>query len=578
MKKITLLFMLCTGYVGLSQSLPYSFDESSDPSYFFTGFDCGFALTVDPDDAGNAVGSISGSGANFDTIQTIGLLAENIDLSDDSNNTITFRWRPVNGTGSGTHLLKFEGSGPAVELPFTSTGAGWQNISIDFGAGLGVYDNLIIFPDFNNGGNDVYLIDDLAGGTNVAPPPPPSTEFPIDFEIADDTFICYDCGFSIIVDAGNQVGQVIGGGLPFDTAQLTLGTLLDLSDDANNTITFRIKPVNGTGSGSHLLKFEGGSGPITELPFTTTGTDWQDITLDFGPGLGTYDLVVIFTDFNNTSIDTYLIDDLAGGTNITPAIPPTTPAPTPSTPDANVFNLYSDSPGYTNNMQYDYTFGELGGADQDFDSSPTVTNLALWFDFAPGWGAGQNNPTDVSGFDDFISFQYYTTDATQFYLDIISQGAPNQEAFYTIGVDEPIVLGEWKQVVIPRSFFATNYPNFDPVNWFQYKFDVPSDLFSGTVYIDNLYFSNVAPTLSDDNFELSEYSIYPNPTNNVWNLKTKNHNIVSVQVFNILGKQVLTIKPNAIEVEIDASGLNDGIYLAKVSTINGDQTIKLVKN
>lgn len=578
MKKITLLCLLCIGCLGYSQSLPFTFDESTDPAYFFIGYDCSFTLTTDPDDAGNAVGSVTGGGLDYDTLQTVGLLAENIDLSDDNNNTITFRWRAVNGTGSGNHLLKFEGDGPVVELPFTSSGTAWQTISIDFGAGLGVYDNLIIFPDFANPSNDTYLIDDLAGGTNVAPPPPPSAEFPIDFETTDDTFICFDCAFSIVDDAGNQVGSVTGGGLDYDTAQLNLGTLLDLSDDSNNTITFRIKPVNGTGSGSHLLKFEGGSGPITELPFTTTGTDWQDITLDFGAGLGTYDLVVLFTDFANGGIDTYLIDDFAGGTNVTPALPPTTPAPSPSTPDVNVFNLYSDTPGYTNNMQYDYTFGELGGADLDLDASPTVTNLALWFDFAPGWGAGQNNPTDVSAYDDYISFHYYTSDATQFYLDIISLGTPNQEAFYTVGVDEAIVLDQWTQVVIPRSFFATNYPNFDPVNWFQYKFDVPSDLFSGTVYIDNVYFSNIAPTLSDNNFEISEFTVYPNPSSSLWNVKTNNQNISSIQVFDILGKEVLSLKPESNEVSINAQALKVGIYLAKITSNSGTKTIKLVKN
>jgi len=46
--------------------------------------------------------------------------------------------------------------------------------------------------------------------------------------------------------------------------------------------------VNGTGSGNHLLKFENGPAGVAELPFNTTGTDWQDISLDFGAGLNNY--------------------------------------------------------------------------------------------------------------------------------------------------------------------------------------------------------------------------------------------------------------------------------------------------
>ena len=276
MKKITLLLILFAMSLGYAQttpqSLPFGFDESADPIDYFTCFDCNFSLSTDPDDAGNAVGQLTGNPNQFyDTAQTLNL-PENIDLSDDSNNTITFRIRPVNGTGSGSHLLKFEGGNPIVQLPFTTTGTGWQTVTLDFGPGLGNYSNMIIFPDFESNSADSYLIDDISGGTNVAPPPPPSAEFPIDFSTSDDTFDCFDCAFIITQDAGNDVGSITGGGLAFDTAQLKLGTKLDLSDDGNNTITFRIKPVNDTGSGSHLLKFEGGSGPIVELPFTTTGT------------------------------------------------------------------------------------------------------------------------------------------------------------------------------------------------------------------------------------------------------------------------------------------------------------------
>ncbi|NJM80554.1 MAG: hypothetical protein HC854_14785 [Flavobacterium sp.] len=95
----------------------------------------------------------------------------------------------------------------------------------------------------------------------------------------------YDgCSVTIIDNSGNMVAQVVGGGQLYDTAQLTLVQNLDLSNDANNTITFRIKPMAGTTSGNHLLKFEGGvGGPVTvELPFTTSGTAWQNISLNFG--------------------------------------------------------------------------------------------------------------------------------------------------------------------------------------------------------------------------------------------------------------------------------------------------------
>jgi hypothetical protein len=57
-----------------------------------------------------------------------------------------------------------------------------------------------------------------------------------------------------------------------------------------------------------------------------------------------------------------------------------------------------------------------------------------------------------------------------------------------------------------------------------------------------------------------------------------NTGLVTITVFDILGKQVININPNGEEAVIDASNLKDGLYLAKISTVNGSQTVKLIKN
>jgi len=118
-------------------------------------------------------------------------------------------------------------------------------------------------------------------------------------------------------DGANDVLQIVGATQPYDHARADFASPLDLSDNANNTLTFEIKPVNGTGSGSHLVKFESGAGqPVTELPFTTTGTDWQTITLNFGSNLGSFASMILFIDFGDSNAsfsDTYLVDDISVG-------------------------------------------------------------------------------------------------------------------------------------------------------------------------------------------------------------------------------------------------------------------------
>ena len=145
-----------------------------------------------------------------------------------------------------------------------------------------------------------------------------SQNLPFDFSSSDQLMPGGDGATVTIEQEGtNDVLQIIGISAPWDHARANFTDPIDLSDNANNTITFEIKPVNGTGSGNHAVKFESGAGqPVTELPFTTTGTDWQTVTLNFGPNLGSFASMILFVDFgaaNQDFSDTYLIDDISIG-------------------------------------------------------------------------------------------------------------------------------------------------------------------------------------------------------------------------------------------------------------------------
>ncbi len=85
-------------------------------------------------------------------------------------------------------------------------------------------------------------------------------------------------------------------------------------------------------------------------------------------------------------------------------------------------------------------------------------------------------------------------------------------------------------------------------------------------------------TLSVNELSSSEFKVYPNPSNGVWNIVSNNQEITSINVYDVLGKQVLTLNPNTQNVSIDASNLQSGLYFAKVNSLNGSQTIRLIKN
>ncbi len=78
-------------------------------------------------------------------------------------------------------------------------------------------------------------------------------------------------------------------------------------------------------------------------------------------------------------------------------------------------------------------------------------------------------------------------------------------------------------------------------------------------------------------FSNSYFKVYPNPTTNVWNFTSEKNQIDSIQIMDILGKVVLTKSVNSNQATLDASSLNSGIYFAKISSISGSETVKLVK-
>jgi hypothetical protein len=402
-----------------------------------------------------------------------------------------------------------------------------------------------------------------------------SQSLPINFNESTDPsyyFTCFDCGFNLTTDpddSNNNVGSITSYNYAeFGSAQtIELDQYVDLSDDSNNTITLRIKPLNGTGSGNHMLKFSGGSTPFgAEVRFTTTGTDWQTISLDFGPGLGIYRNLIIFPDFQSFQTDIYLIDDIAGAVNTPPRARPSQSAPIPTIAANKVKSVYGET--YIN-IAYAYNFAE-SFREVDIENNG---NKALEVDLGY-YGAAFAN-TDVSS-ELYVHFDYWTTDATKFALRVNSETPLANDKEYVLGSggSEPIIKDAWTSVFIPLSHYDNLGVNLQDV--YQYNFVDSGG--RGTVFIDNIYFTNET-NLSVNDIDLASIKVSPNPTSSSWNIKTSNHVISSVRVFNVLGKNIMSLSPNSNNFSIDSNNLKAGLYFAQISTLEGKtSSIKLVRN
>ena len=89
---------------------------------------------------------------------------------------------------------------------------------------------------------------------------------------------------------------------------------------------------------------------------------------------------------------------------------------------------------------------------------------------------------------------------------------------------------------------------------------------------------SISSSLAIKGFNKPTFSVYPNPAKSSWNFSASNENIESIQIVDVLGKTIRSSFSKSNFVTIDASGLDSGIYFAKIETANGTKTLKLIKN
>ena len=315
---------------------------------------------------------------------------------------------------------------------------------------------------------------------------------------------------------------------------------------APSTITYNVGVVNGS--------------PIPQITSAVTSDANATSVINQATTVpGTASVVV--TSQNTSVVKTYTVNYVIQG--------PTGPAPTPpARPVADVKSLFSNA--YTNvtvdtwSAPWDDSSVEdiqVGGDDV---KKINFTNF-LGVDFS-------TNSFDASAFTHF--HMDYWTDASDLTGKVINPKWSN----HTNGVETSAFLytgivttsGAWVSIDIPLTAFD-NAPQTRN-NLAQYI--ISSNL--GVVYVDNIYLHKNT-VLSNVSFENNTFNVYPNPSNNDWNVNSKEI-INSIRLFDISGKQILSLNPNTSSATINGNDLANGIYFANIESANGTQVIKLIKN
>lgn len=109
---------------------------------------------------------------------------------------------------------------------------------------------------------------------------------------------------------------------------------------------------------------------------------------------------------------------------------------------------------------------------------------------------------------------------------------------------------------------------------YYFGFNVNDEEAQGSILIDDIKI--IDSTFGSDEFDLSGFTYYPNPVENVLNLSYTNE-INSVEVYNLLGQKVLSKVINANSGQVDMALLQSGTYIVKVSSDNKERVIKVIK-
>jgi len=98
-------------------------------------------------------------------------------------------------------------------------------------------------------------------------------------------------------------------------------------------------------------------------------------------------------------------------------------------------------------------------------------------------------------------------------------------------------------------------------------------------WLDTFNYENnfISTTLGINDEEITSFTMYPNPTKDSWNVSVLNSDILSINVFDVLGKKVLSLSPNTRTAVIDGASFKAGLYFAQVKTASGLSSLKLIK-
>lgn len=355
------------------------------------------------------------------------------------------------------------------------------------------------------------------------------------------------------INTSANVGEYTDDGTQgFDALVIDYGTAIDLS--TNSVLKLKLYAPTSV---QILAKLEGGTAVEIFSDFSAVNT-WQEFQFDFSASAAAGNTtVVLFVNpgvTTGTPTDIYYLDDLRFDAPASPACeepvitdfecsaasqPITGALVTVANPVSGGINTSANVGQYTDD------------GTQGFD--------ALIIDYGAAIDLSSNS---------IFKLKFYSPSSVQILAKLEGSGNPaNDLEIYT----DFSAVDTWEEFVFDFSAAQGN-GNTKLVLFFNptVTTGTPTDIY----YIDDLLFDS---TLSLEEITLDEKIVlYPNPTTNQINISSA-QTIDNYQIFNVLGKTVLTDNSENISNTVDVSALKSGIYFITINTEISRATIKFIK-
>jgi hypothetical protein len=580
MKNFYLLFITLMVYTGFSQSLPIQF-EGDITTTDFENFDGGTAIvTSNPKPSGSNTSStvaqiIKDGGAIWGGSKIT--LTNNLDFSVDTKITMQIYTTAPSGT---TVKFKLEGSGGSVDVDATTTISGaWETLEWVFVGTPNTLNQLVFMFDYGNQGDgsdrSTFYFDDIK--QIAGPTAPIPTSLPIDFEtgiVSTDFVSASGAKASVIANpqkngsnTSNTVCQIVRDGGTYSAgSKIFIDRPIDLSTMWHISMkVFTTAPI-----GTRIkLELENVSG-ATNLDYLTTVTGaWETASWNFDGQANAYDRIQFYFDFgivgDGTETATFLFDDVQQFAG--PALAEPVAASLPidfenSVVTTDFTNFFGSIATVIPNPQIDANnpSATVGQFIRSGGQGYARSKLALT-DFIENMSASGT-----------ISMKVYTDAPVgtlmKFKLESnVADFGKEKDVFTTVS-------GEWATYNWDLSNGDNGIYN---VLTLMLGYATPNDASANATFL----FDDIAQDLTlsagmDKTWNIAEIKSYPNPAKDLLTISAKNENIKTITLFDILGNKVITIHPNSREVTIDVSNFGSGVYVAKISTLEGMGSIKLI--